>query len=122
MAADDDKDAFGRAMRLQGARIAATGDQQLQEFREVYTRCDADERAAFRQAADLAQQSLDILRKLPANFLTVKIEVSNSITDPETGEEVYDGGGKFAPKVLLKAFDAWDKGEEFAPGGLGFIS
>jgi ATP-dependent protease HslVU (ClpYQ) peptidase subunit len=109
-----------KAMRKVEAKFTQKGDQELQEFRALYADWDGETRGKFREALMLVADGNEILRKLPNSMLGCKVETSWQVCDNE-GEVVAGGSGRLSARLLLQAIEAWDKGEDFAPGGMAFI-
>ncbi len=92
------------------AQILGAFDQELQEVRSLYDVLSNTERDRFRDwLALLAKFS-----ESPVNFLPmhVKIQTDNTSLDDETD---HHASASLSPKLMFKAVEAWDNGEEFTP-------
>lgn len=109
-----------RDIRTRKSRLAAKGDQALGEFRDAYETFDNSQKLLFIQALEKAAEANEIMRCLPAK-MHAAIE-TEWISYDEQGELLGSGHAELSPKLLLKAIRAWEQGDCYSPGGLGFIS
>jgi hypothetical protein len=101
-----------RRLREIQARQARTFDQQLQEFKLSYEALTPDGRQWLKHWLTRA----DELAREPSSELCLglRVHVDHVATDPE-GEVYYEGHGDFGPAILIKAIEAWERGEDFSP-------
>ncbi|QDT73211.1 hypothetical protein [Lacipirellula limnantheis] len=104
-------------MRTLAARHAAKGDQDFQEFREVYSQWTTDSRLEFRCAVLLIREANDMFASLPLREFRSPVE-SRTILRGEEGARCGDRSTALSARLLLMAMDAWDAGLDFAPPGL----
>jgi hypothetical protein len=108
-----------REWRRASARLVARGDQELREFKNIYSAWSRLEQAQFREALKRLAEADEILSKLPGyvkNWVDTRWEHRCSVT----GEIPAGGRGKVPPRILLKAINAWQHGDDYAPGGAAF--
>lgn len=107
-------DNFKRKMQEIDAKIVTRFDQALQEFRLVYDNSNSAERIRLRDWLSDTEELVESGKEFWGILL--RIRVGHSYSDAE-GESVYEGSADFNPSVMVRAMDAWDKGEEFTPKG-----
>jgi hypothetical protein len=108
-----------REWRRASARLVARGDQELREFKNIYSAWTRLEQAQFREALKRLAEADEILSKLPGyvqNWVDTRWERRCNVT----GEIPAGGRGKVPPRILLKAINAWEHGDDYAPGGAVF--
>jgi hypothetical protein len=96
------------------AQILRKFDQELQEVRFFYDKLSNEERNQFRNwLAQLAE-----ICENPVKWLPMRVEIHTDNTfHNEDGEVVYHGSASLSPKVMFKAVEAWNNGEEYTPKG-----
>ncbi len=105
-----DADDLKKRLDQLDAQILREFDQELQEVRSLYDVLSNTERDRFRDwLAQLAELSESPVKFLP---MRVKIQTDNTSLDDETDNHA---SASLSPKVMLKAVEAWDNGEEFTP-------
>jgi hypothetical protein len=108
-----------REWRRASARLVARADQELREFKNTYRSWSRLEQTQFREALKRLSEANDILNKLPGH-IKGWLETRWECRDAETGEIPAGGRGKLPPRILLKAINAWEHGDDYAPGGAAF--
>ena len=94
------------------AKITTTFDRQLQEFKRYFEALNPGGRQWLKQWLIRAEELQgDMQSQSP---VSIRIHVDHVEIDPE-GDTRYEGHAHFGPAILLKAIDAWEKGEEFTP-------
>lgn len=98
-----------------GARRLQKFEQELPVFRTSYEELDPEDQELCRQWLRKVVDAGELPQPLQA-FPLVKIDRRFYTAE---GEEVGDGSAVLTPRVMLRAIEAWDKGETFTPGALG---
>lgn len=109
-----------REWRKTSARLVARGDQVLQEFKLLYRSWTRLEQMQFREALKKLAEANEILAKLPPHA-RAWVETRWESRDVDTGEVLAGMRGKLTPKILLKAINAWEQGDDYTPGGMAFF-
>jgi hypothetical protein len=107
-----------REWRRASARLVARADQELREFKNTYRSWSRLEQAQFREALKKLSEANEILSKLPGH-IKGWMDARWECRDAE-GEIPAGGRGKLHPRILLKAINAWEHGDDYAPGGAAF--
>jgi len=105
-----------KSWRVGKARLTMKADQELQVLRSTYEGLSVEERAELRKWLIALSEVSAQTRYLP-HEMSVLVQVDNTVYDQE-GEAVGGGTASLSPRVVLRAIEAWDKGEQFTPGAL----
>lgn len=90
-----------------GARLTHSLDQKFELAHEAYNDLSAEQRAALKahlqKLADIGELSID------TGPFAIRMELTVSASDGENERQ----SRKIKPHLLLRAIEAWDKGERF---------
>lgn len=106
----NDFDDLNRSLRRSMLRIEAESDQELAAFKEEYMGLTEEERTAYREWV-----KRHVAIQFCPNSVPIRSRALVQVYIPQ-GEEG-DITAALSPSLLLKAIEAWDKGEMFRPDG-----
>ena len=96
-------------------KALAQFEQKLPEVRAVYDDLDDVERARMLQWLT----ALDALCGAAQDHWNMQVLIHTHIETPTEDGPVFEGDHiELTPNVMLHAVQAWEKGEQFSPGGL----
>ena len=92
-------------------RLRQRADQQLAEFRTLYSVLSDDDRSSLKTWLEKADELRNSMRAT-WDLAPLRVEYTCSFSD-EDGNALYDGGFRLSPRLLLHAIDSWENNDDF---------